>query len=256
MERRMDGEFINVTPDNLADEHLCCIIRSRKPHEGVEAKRRWLAERLREGHVFRKLDAKAAVFIEYAPIETAWVPVLGRNYLYIYCLWVSGEGCKGKGYGTALMDYCLADARAQGRSGVCMLGAARQKHWLSDQAFAKSFGFETVDATPSGHELLALSFDGTLPRFSPAAKAEAIAGHELTIYFDRQCPYIGGSVEAAKRFCDEHGVPLSLVEVDSLEKAKALPCPFNNYAVFYQGTFRTVNLLDKSALERLLRAEL
>ena len=133
----MNADFINLTPENLADEHLCCIIRSKKPHPGVEAKRRWLAERLREGHVFRKLDRKATVFVEYAHLETAWVPITGDNYLYLYCLWVNG-GEKGKGYGKALMEYCLADARAQGKSGVCMLGAARQKAWLSDQSFALS----------------------------------------------------------------------------------------------------------------------
>ena len=92
----MSDQFINLTEDNLAQEHLCCIIRSKKPHPGVEAKRAWLAQRLREGHVFRKLDTKGVVFIEYAPLETAWAPVEGENYLYIYCLWVSGE-FKGKG---------------------------------------------------------------------------------------------------------------------------------------------------------------
>ena len=56
-------------------------------------------------------------------------------------------GEKGKGYGRALMEYCLSDARAKGKSGVCMLGAAKQKAWLSDQSFAQKFGFEAVDTT-------------------------------------------------------------------------------------------------------------
>ena len=113
----MREQFINLTEENLAQEHLCCIIRSRKPHPGVEAKRAWLRERLKEGHVFRKLDAKGAAFVEYAPLETAWVPVKGKNYLYIYCLWVTGD-FRGKGYGRQLLEYCLADARARGKSGV------------------------------------------------------------------------------------------------------------------------------------------
>ena len=62
---------LNLTEENLDREHLCCIIRSKKPHPGVEAKRAWLRERLQEGHVFRKLDTKGVVFIEYAPLETA-----------------------------------------------------------------------------------------------------------------------------------------------------------------------------------------
>ena len=131
----MNAEFINVTAENVDKEHLCCIIRSRKPHQGIEAKRRWLRERLKEGHVFRKLNEKAVVFIEYAPLETAWVPINGDDYYYLYCLWVSG-GYKGKGYGKALMEYCIADAKEKGKSGICMLGAVKQKAWLSDQSFA------------------------------------------------------------------------------------------------------------------------
>ena len=57
----MNSDFVNLTTDNLADEHLCCIIRSKKPHPGVESKRSWLNERLEEGHVFRKLDTKGVV---------------------------------------------------------------------------------------------------------------------------------------------------------------------------------------------------
>ena len=79
-------EFINLTEENLEEEHLCCIIRSRKPHAGITAKKDWLSKRLKEGHVFRKLQVKGTVFIEYAPLETAWVPVTGHNYYYIYCL--------------------------------------------------------------------------------------------------------------------------------------------------------------------------
>ena len=135
----MDAGFINLTPENLDGEHLCCIIRSKKAHPGVEAKRQWLADRLKEGHIFRKLNAKATVFIEYAPLETAWTPVLGDSYYYIYCLWVCGES-KGKGYGRALMEYCLADARAKGKSGVCMLGtafldSANSASFSDDQSF-------------------------------------------------------------------------------------------------------------------------
>ena len=248
----MEAEWIDLTPENLAEEHLCCIIRTRKPHPGVEAKRQWLAQRLREGHVFRKLREKATVFIEYAPLETAWVPVLGDNYLYLYCLWASGDH-KGRGYGKDLMEHCLADARAKGRSGVCMLGAEKQKAWLSDQSFARKYGFVPVDRTNYGYELLALSFDGTVPRFTEAARRGEIADQTLTVYYDFQCPYILQSVELAERVCGESGVPVVLEQVDSLEKAKALPCVFQNWAVFYHGRFETVNLLDAAGVKRLLR---
>ena len=248
----MGDEFVNVTLENLADEHLCCIIRSKKPHQGITAKREWLAERLQEGHVFRKLNEKAVVFIEYAPLESAWVPIVGENYYYIYCLWACGSH-KGKGYGKMLMEYCLSDAKKMGKSGVCMLGAKKQKAWLSDQAFAKKFGFEVVDVTENGYELLALSFDGTTPKFTEDARKSSIDSQTQTIYYDMQCPYIYQNIEKIKAYCETNEVPIDLIHVDSLQKAKALPCVFNNWGVCYKGKFETVNLLDIGYLERILK---
>ena len=222
--------------------------------------------------------------MEYAPLEAAWVSIVGDNYIYIYsrgqrakrtcshvhlataarvkypdacigvfdCLWVLGD-YKGKGYGKALMEYCLNDAGKMGRSGVCMLGATKQKAWLSDQSFAKKFGFETVDRTENGYELLARSFDGAVPAFSPNAKKMKIEQEELTIYYDQQCPYTYQSIESVKQYCASNHVPVSFFLVDTLQKAKELPCVFNNWAVFYKGRFETVNLLDAAALKRILK---
>lgn len=246
----MDADFVNLTTENINSEHLCCIIRSKKAHPGIDAKRQWLSDRLNEGHVFRKLNAKATVFIEYAPLETAWVPIVGDNYYYIYCLWVLGNS-KGSGYGTSLMEYCLADAREKGKSGICMLGAKKQKNWLSDQSFAKKFGFEVVDTTDNGYELLSLSFDGTVPAFAQNAKKLKIENEELTIYYDMQCPYVCQNIEMIEQYCEMNDLPVSLIQVDTLQKAKELPCVFNNFAVFYKGVFETVNLLNTDYLKRI-----
>ena len=248
----MNTDFTNLTTENLSNEHLCCIIRSKKSHPGIEAKRQWLSDRLNEGHVFRKLNAKATVFIEYAPLETAWVPVIGDNYYYLYCLRVLGSP-RGNGYGKELIEYCIADAKEKCRSGICMLGAKKQKSWLSDQSFAKKFGFEVVDTTDNGYELLALSFDGTVPQFAPNAKNLKIESEELTIYYDMQCPYIYKYIEMIKQYCETNDVPVSFIQVDTLQKAKELPCVFNNFAVFYKGSFETVNLPPIDYLKRILK---
>lgn len=54
--------------------------------------------------MFRKLDAREKIFIEYEPNETAWVPIIGKNYEYIYCLWVAGS-FKGKDIEKELLEY-------------------------------------------------------------------------------------------------------------------------------------------------------
>lgn len=250
----METDFINLTQENIHKEHLCCIIRNKKPHQGVESKRKWLSDRISEGHTFRKLNVQAPVFIEYAPLETAWAPITGDNYYYLYCLWVA-VSYKGNGYAKSLLEYCITDAKEKGKSGICMLGAKKQKAWLSDQSFARKFGFELVDTTEDGYELLALSFDGTKPEFTQNVKKLKIEKQELTIYYDMQCPYTCHSIEMIKQYCDTNDVPVSLIQIDTLQKAKQLPCVFNNWAVFYKGDFKTVNLLDTVSLKKILESK-
>ena len=130
-------------------------------------------------------------------------------------------------------------------------GGKKQKAWLSDQSFAKKFGFVSVDTTESGYELLALSFDGTYPCFAERAKAERIISQDLTIYYDMQCPFVWQTVEKLRKYCEENQIPAHFIEVDTLEKAKDLPCVFQNWSVFYHGKFETVNLLDVAALQKI-----
>ena len=167
-----------------------------------------------EGHVFRKLDQKGKVFIEYAPLETAWVPVYGANYLYIYCLWVAGS-FKGKGYAKSLLEYCINDAKEKGKSGVCILSSKKKK-----------------------------------PYFSETAKKMKISGQELTIYYGLQCPYIPNCIEQVQEYCSRNEIPLKLIAVDTLEKAKNVPCIFNNWAVFYHGEYETNHLINETFLKK------
>lgn len=97
-----------------------------------------------------------------------------------------------------------------------------------------------------------LSFDGHRAPVHGCRPAGTIPEQELTIYYGMQCPYIHTSLEQVKRFCGERGAPVTLIPVDSLQRAKELPGVFNNWAVFYRGRLETVNLLDEAGLKRLL----
>lgn len=243
-------QFINLDVDNLEEEHICCAIADKKHQCGVNTKKEWMKEKFDQGHVFRKADVRGKVFIEYAPLETAWVPVLGDNYIYIYCLWVSGS-FKKNGYGKDLLEYCINEAKDQNRSGVCILSSKKKKPFLSDKKFMIKYGFETVD-TIGDYELLALSFDGSKPCFANNVKKQEIENKDLTIYYGLQCPYIPNCIKELKEFCNDNDVKLNLVKVDTLEKAKSVPCVFNNWAVFYKGKFETVHLLNVGYLKKLL----
>ena len=212
----MSEQFINLTIENIDKEHLCCAIADKKHQAGVAVKKNWLKERIAEGHVFRKLDEKGKVFIEYAPLETAWVPVHGDNYLYIYCLWVAGS-FKGKGYAKSLIEYCINDAKEKGKSGVCILSSKKKKPYLADKKFLLKYGFEVVDTVKN---------DGL------------------------QCPYIPNCIEQVQEYCTKNNIPLNLIAVDTLEKAKNLPCIFNNWAVFYHREYETNHLLNETFLKK------
>ena len=104
------NEYINLTLENIDEEHICCAIGDKKHQAGVDSKKEWIKSKLKDGHVFRKLNARGKIFIEYEPIETAWVPISGKNYEYIYCLWVAGS-FKGKGIGKELIEYAINDSK-------------------------------------------------------------------------------------------------------------------------------------------------
>ncbi|KAB3533455.1 GNAT family N-acetyltransferase [Alkaliphilus pronyensis] len=246
----MCDSYINSESNNVNEEHLCCAISDKKHQHGVGMKRTWLAERIKEGHVFKKLDARGKVFIEYASVENAWVPVMGENYVYIYCFWVSGS-YKKKGHGKKLLEYCIEDAKSNGKSGICVISSKKKTPFLTDKKYMLKYGFEVADVIDN-YELLALSFDGTKPSFTEGARKQKIDTKDLTIYYSMQCPYIPNCIEQVEVYCKENKIPLNLVKIDTLEKAKSVPCVFNNYAVFYEGRFITTHLLNLGYLKKMV----
>lgn len=243
-------KYLNITLDNIDMEHICCAISDKKHQDGVDLKKEWLRDRIKEGHVFRKLNERGKVFIEYSLLEKAWVPIVGDNYIYIYCLWVSGS-FKGNGHAKSLIEYCINDAKEKGKSGICVLSSKKKKPFLSEKEFFLKYGFKVVESIGE-YELLALSFDTKLPMFNESVKKEEIDSKDLTIFYTNQCPYIPNCIEQIRSYCINEKIPLNLIKIDSLEKAKNIPCIFNNWAVFNKGKFETVHLLNEGLLKKIL----
>ncbi|MBQ6154441.1 GNAT family N-acetyltransferase [bacterium] len=245
-------EYINLNGENLESEHLCCAIGDPKHQAGVEAKKAWLKNKFAEGHVFRKLNARGKTFIEYEPLETAWVPIVGKNYLYIYCLWVAGS-FKGQGIAKELLEYAIADAKKEKKSGLCTLVASKKRPFLGEKKFFEHFGFRVVDAV-ADYELLVLSFDDEQPpQFSDTARKMTIDEQDFTIYYSNECPYVEHQVAELREYALQQKIKLNFIKVDSLQKAKNLPCIFNNWANFYRGKFVSHQLLNAKTLEHLLK---
>ncbi len=246
------NEYINLDEKNIENEHICCAIGDPKHQIGVDKKKEWIKSKLKDGHVFRKLNARGKIFIEYEPIESAWVPIIGKNYEYIYCLWVAGS-FKGKGIAKELLEYAINDAKNKGMNGICTLVSQKKKPFLGEKKFFEHFGFKVVDSIKD-YELLALSFnEKELPKFSDSARSMKIDNKDFTIYYSNECPYVEYEVKELSDYAKENNIKLNFIKIDSLQKAKNAPCIINNWANFYQGEFISNTILNANAFEKLIK---
>lgn len=243
------NKYINLTLENVEEEHICCAIGDSKHVCGVQNKKEWLKQEIPLGHVFRKLDAQGKIFIEYAPLDKAWVPVNGNNYSYIYCLWVAGS-FKGKGYGKELLEYAIDDAKKNHQNGICTITSKAKKPFLSEKKFFLKYGFKVVD-TIGDYELLALVFNEEVPKFNDSARKMEIDSKDLTIYYSPECPFTVNCVKEIEEYMKETNKKINMIKVDSLEKAKNVPCIFNNWATFKDGKFVSNTLLNKNSVAKL-----
>lgn len=244
-------EYINLDLENIEKEHICCAIGDKKHKEGVDCKKEWIKSKLKDGHVFRKLDARGKTFIEYEPIENAWVPISGKNYEYIYCLWVAGS-FKGKGIGKELLEYAIEDSKKKGMSGICTLVSKKKKPFIGEKNFFIHNGFKVVDSIED-YELLALQFDGEeTPKFNDNARIMKIENKDFTIYYSNECPYVEYEVNELTEYAKENNLKINFIKIDTLEKAKNIPCIFNNWANFYKGKFISNTILNINSFKKLI----
>ena len=232
-------DYIRLSPENLESEHICCAISNAKDPQ-VIAKKRWLAERLVEGLVFLKADARGKCFIEYIPAENAWAPIDAPGYMFIDCLWVSGS-FKGHGYSNDLLNECIRDSRKKGKSGLCILSSAKKRGFLVDPKYLKYKGFIKADSAKPYFELMYLPFDPSAPapRFREQAKSAQTDGSGFEIFYTSQCPFTAKYVPLIENMANDMNLPLSAVHISSREQAQNAPCAYTAFSLFYNGKFIT-----------------
>ena len=245
--------IIRVDVTNIDKEHICCSISDKKDDSAVSAKKAWLKEAFKRGLVFRKLDERGKVFIEYIPATNAWVPINAENYMYINCLWVSGK-FKGHGYADKLLNACIDDAKKQGMNGIVALSSKKKKPFLSDPDFYKYKGFIVADAAEPFFELLYLPFakSATVPSFKPCAKKNEIDKKEIVIYYSNQCPFAEKYASLLKTLADKKGVRLELSKFINVQEAQNAPTPFTSYAFFFNGKFVTNEIFSEKKFEKFI----
>ena len=237
--------FILLDQENLAHEHICCAISDKKCAEGYELKKDWLRREMDNGYVFRRIDARAKVFIEYGPAEYGWAPIVAPNYLLINCFWVSGQ-YKGKGYGKQLLQLAIDDAKKDHRQGLVTIVGTKKFHFMSDSKWLLKQGFKEVEQTKDGFSLLALTWDdqGELPQFN-ASVHHVPEGNKtgITVYYSNRCPFSEFHVQHSLiETARKRNIPLEIIKLESREQAQQAPCPATIFSLYYKGKFITTDI--------------
>ncbi len=244
-------EYIRVTKENLAREHICCALSNDNDIQ-VASKKAWLAERFEDGLVFLKAAERGKCFIEYIPAENAWNPIEADGYMYIDCLWVSGS-LKGHGYSSDLLGACVEDSKEKGKKGLCILSAAKKKPFLADPKYLAHKGFSVCDEADNGVQLWYLPFspDARPPRFRACAKRPHADGAGYVLYYTSQCPFNAKYVPLVERAAKERGIPFRAIRLDSKEAARNAPTPVTTYALFLDGAYLTNEQMNDTKFLKL-----
>jgi len=195
---------------------------------------------------------KGKAFIEYIPAEKAWCPVNADGYIFINCLWVSGQ-YKGKGLGGRLLDECINDA--EDKNGIIVVSSKQKIPWLAERKFFLHKGFEVCDSAPPYYELLCLKFDENAVelKFKECAKSLEIPLKEgIVIYYSHQCPFCENYINDIEETAKEVNIPITIKRYESAEEAQDAPCASTTFSVFYKSKFVTHEILTRDKCKKLV----
>lgn len=243
--------------ENMASEHICCAFSDKKCIPGYNAKKEWLKEQFKDGYVFKKLDVRGKVFIEYVPVENGWLPIDAPNYMLINCFWVSGK-YKGTGHGKALYQECVNDAKNM--NGIVVVVGNKKQPFMSEKKFFQKQGFELCDNAKPYFELWykAFKIDAPIPKFKPIAKTgECDDKQGLSVYYTDACPFTDFyvNIELA-RVTKEKGIKLKIQKLGTKEQAQNHFVPHTIYSVFYKGKFVTQHILNEKYFDKFIKDNL
>jgi len=248
-------KIITIDQNNINKEHICCAIGNDKINQSrAETKKSWLNERFNDGLVFKRLDQRGKVFIEYLPIEKVWKPIIGNNFMVINCLWVSGQ-FKGQGWANKLLEECINDSKNKKMDGIVVVSSQKTKPFLTDKKFYLNHGFKVIDTAAPYFELLELKFTNSAqsPTFTEfAKKGECENKNSFSFYFSNQCPFMEEYVYLLAEVLKSRNLKFKINKITSHEEAQQQGSPFGTLGIYYNGKFITHELMTEKKFEKVI----
>ena len=245
--------IIDITKENVEKEHICCAISENNVDTCISSKKSWMKNLFEDGLVFKKLDVRGKVLIEYLPAENAWCPIDAKNYMHINCFWVSGK-FKGLGYANKLLEECILDAKSKGKIGLTVISSKKKIPFLSDPKFLKYKGFIVCDYADPYFELLYLPFEKNMevPKFKDCVTDNIDLEDGFVLYYSNQCPHTDKYAPIIKGIADNLNIKFTLIKYETTEQAQNAPSPFPTYSLYFNGKFITNEILSEKKFNKIL----
>lgn len=248
-------QFIQLNHENIDKEHICCAFSDKKCVNGYTLKKQWLKNQFDDGYVFRKLDVRGKILIEYVPAEKAWIPIHAPNFLLINCFWVSGK-YKKQGYGKQLYLGCENDAESQNKDGIAVIVGEKKQAFMSEKKFFQKQNFQLADTAEPYFELWfkPLKKDVEIPKFKAIAKnAECDIEKGLAIYYTNACPFTDYYTNVVlKETAKKHDISLIIKHLQTREEAQNHFVPHTIYSIFLDGKFVTQQILSEKSFQKII----
>lgn len=250
-------KILSIDKNNIEQEHICCALgNDKKNKRRAISKKNWLKERFDDGLIFKRLDDRGKIFIEYMPIEKVWKPVIGKNIMFINCLWVSGK-FKGMGISSKFLNECINEAKEKDMNGVAVVSANKVKPFLTDKKFFLHNGFEVVDTAEPYFELLFLKFDSKAenPSFTNNSK-KAICANKVGFEFiySNQCPFMEEYSQLLSDIAKKYNIPFHINKLQNYKEVQEMGSPFGTLGIYYNGNFITHELLSEKKFEKFINS--
>ena len=235
----------------------CCGIKS-PTHPGRREKHCWLQANARFGlraKILLAPDGQPSGYIEYLPGEFAWRGVEAGGFMFIHCLWIFVKRHQRKGWGSAMVEACLDDARTAGMRGAAVM--VRDGPWLAGGRLFLANGFEPVDTAPPDYQLLVRKFDrgAANPVFKKGWDRKlGQYGPGLTIIRSSQCPHIAKfAADIAETAESEYGITPTVIHLESHTDAQSAPTPYAVFALISNGRLLADHQISRTRFRNIMR---
>jgi len=251
----MNGiEIKEVTLDNIGELGVFCI--KDKNSTGSQAKVAWFKKKLNQGlkmKIVFSSSGKQVGFIEYIPSEMAWRPIHAENYYFIQCIALFSKDSRERGLGSHLLDLCEQEAKAQNKSGICVMSS--DGPWMANKSLFEKNKFEVLEKLDR-FELMAKVFDkkSKLPHFIDWNKGLAkYSGWHLL--YSNQCPWHDKAITDLKELAKEHQIDLKIKELKTPQEAQNAPSGFGTFSLIKDGKILADHYISKTRFETICKKE-